>query len=97
MTVAFALAVFAASASAAVDDAQVAKPFPVAILCSRTAEHGSGGSTKICYYRCDWLQHASRNTNARAMTVKNYDHCPHLVPRWRLNHNKQFGPSAESR
>ena len=95
MSVAFALAIFAAST--AVDDAQAVKPFPVAILCSKTAEHGSGGSTKICYYRCEWLQSGRENTNARAMTAKNYEHCPHLVPRWRLNHNKQFGPSADSR
>jgi hypothetical protein len=97
MTVALALAVFAASASVATEDTQAIKPFPVAIICTKTAEHVSAGLTKICYYRCTWLEGAKEGANTSALTAKPYEHCLHLAPRWRLNHNRQFGPSADSR
>jgi hypothetical protein len=48
MTVALAFAVFAASAAA--QDPQAIKPFPVAIVCTKSAEKVSSGLSKICYY-----------------------------------------------
>jgi hypothetical protein len=96
MTVALALAVFAASASVAAQDAQAIKPFPVAIVCTKSTEKVSSGLSKICYYRCAWSG-ARDGVNASALTRKSYEHCPDWVPRWRLNHNRQYGPSANSR
>ena len=96
MTIALAFAVFAASASVAAEDAQAIKPFPVAIVCTKSAEKVSSGLTKICYYRCTWSG-ARDGANASALTTRSYEHCPSWVPRWRLNHNRQYGPSATSR
>lgn len=96
MTVALALTVVAASALFVAEDTQTIKPLPVAVVCTKTAEHSSSGLTKICYYRCTWFG-AREGTNASAMTAKPYEHCPQLVPRWRLNHNRHFGPSADAR
>jgi hypothetical protein len=81
MTVALAFAVFAASAAA--QDPQAIKPFPVGIVCTKSAEKVSSGLSKICYYRCAWSG-ARNGANASALTAKSYEHCPDWVPRWRL-------------
>jgi hypothetical protein len=82
------MAVFAASTSAAVEDASAIKPSTVAIICTAAGARVSG-LTKVCYYKC------ARSEGA--LTTRLYEHCPSWTPHWRLNQNRQFGPSGISR
>src|SRR5664279_5710368 len=89
VTIILALAVFAVSASANAEEAQLTlKPSRVAIFCTNSGEQVSG-LTKVCYYNC------ARSEGA--LTTKTYESCPRWTPRWQLNRNSQFGPSANSR
>jgi hypothetical protein len=93
MTIFLAMAVFAAAASAPVqdtlvEDAPTPKPSPVALICT-TAGARVSGLTKVCYYKCAGKE--------GAFTTRLYEQCPSWTPRWRLNHNRQFGPSGLSR
>jgi hypothetical protein len=82
-----ALAVFAVSASATTAETpSSAKPFKVAIFCTKSSQQTSG-LTKICYYDCAGKE--------GAMTRKTYDACPRWTPRWRLNRTGPFGPSRK--
>ena len=65
-----------------------AKPFRVAIFCTKSGQKASG-LTKICYYDCGSTQ--------GAMTTKTYEPCPRRTLRWRLNRTGPFGPSETSR
>jgi hypothetical protein len=86
MRVFLALAIFAVSSSAVASE-KPAKPYRLGLLCMKSGDHSSG-LTKICYYDCAGSEAAT--------TVKLYDQCPRWTPRWRLNHNSQFGPSGFS-
>jgi hypothetical protein len=84
-----ALTVFAVSASAiAAEPPDSAKPFSVAMVCTKSSQQTSG-LTKICYYDCGGTE--------GAMTVQTYDACPRRVLHWRLNRTGSFGPSGVSR
>jgi hypothetical protein len=85
-----ALAVLTVSTSA---QAEAARP-PVtsarlAIVCSKAGER-LGGLTKVCYYDCSphW---------EGAIKAPAYETCPARTPRWRLNHNSQYGPILRAR
>lgn len=83
-----ALTVFTVSASAiASESPDPAKPFKVAIVCTKSSQRASG-LTKICYYDCAGSE--------GAITVKTYDACPRRTFRWRLNRTGPFGPSGVS-
>jgi hypothetical protein len=93
MTIFLAMAVFAAATSAPVqeaplEDAPTREPSTVALIC-RTAGARVSGLTKVCYYKCAGKE--------GAFTTRLYEQCPSWTPRWRLNHNRQFGPSGLSR
>jgi hypothetical protein len=93
MTIFLAMAIFAASASAPVrdlpaQDAPALRPSTVSLICTTAGERVSG-LTKVCYYKCGGKE--------GAFTTRLYEHCPSWTPRWRLNHNRQFGPSELSR
>jgi hypothetical protein len=88
MTIFLAMAVFAASTAATVEDTQTPKPTTVALICT-TAGARVSGLTKVCYYKCAGKE--------GALTTRLYEHCPSWTPRWRLNQNRQFGPSGLSR
>jgi hypothetical protein len=98
MTIFLAMAIFAASTSAHVQDLSVQdlsaqdvpsiRPSTVSLICT-TAGARVSGLTKVCYYKCGGKE--------GAFTTRLYEHCPSWTPRWRLNHNRQFGPSELSR
>jgi hypothetical protein len=73
----------ASAVSSSVASETPARPYRPALLCMKSGDRSSG-LTKICYYDCA--------RSEAATTVKLYDQCP----RWRLNHNSQFGPSGFS-
>jgi len=84
-----ALAVLAASTSALADDASLpVTPARLAVVCTKSGER-LGGLTKVCYYDCArW---------GGAMKAAAYETCPAWTPRWRLNHNSQYGPIRKAR
>lgn len=88
MTIFLAMAVFAAATSAPMEDAPTLKPSTVSLICTAAGARVSG-LTKVCYYKCSGKE--------GAFTTRLYEHCPSWTPRWRLNHNRQFGPSGLSR
>jgi hypothetical protein len=93
MTIFLAMAIFAASTSAPVQDLPAQdvpslRPSTVSLICT-TAGQRVSGLTKVCYYKCGGKE--------GAFTTRLYEHCPSWTPRWRLNHNRQFGPSELSR
>lgn len=63
--------------------AESAKQAGSDILCKEVGER-VGGLKKTCYYNCGTWE------GGRAENI--YDRCPSWTPRWRLNHNSQFGP-----
>jgi hypothetical protein len=77
-----AFTVFTMSTPAISPDA--AKPFNVAVICTKSGEHTSG-LTKVCYYSCV--------KSEGAVTVPPYEACPAWKPRWRLNRTGHFGPN----
>jgi hypothetical protein len=84
-----ALTVFTMSASAiAAESTNTAKPFTVAMFCTKSGQKASG-LTKICYYDCGGTE--------GALTTKTYEPCPRRTLRWRLNPTGPFGPSETSR
>jgi hypothetical protein len=88
MTIVLALAVLTVSASAIEDAPQTVKPSRVSIMCTKSGEH-LGGLTKVCYYSCAGSEGALKEPA--------YEACPGWTPRWRLNHNSQFGPNKKAR
>ena len=83
------LTVLTMSASAiAAESTNTAKPFTVAMVCTKSGQKTSG-LTKICYYDCGGSE--------GAMTAKTYEPCPRRTLRWRLNRTGPFGPSGISR
>jgi hypothetical protein len=99
MTIFLAMAVFAATTSAPVQnlpvqdltmqETQIPEPSTAALICTAAGARVSG-ATKVCYYKCAGKE--------GAFTTRLYEHCPSWTPRWRLkDHNRQFGPSGLSR
>ena len=99
MTIFLAMAVFAATTSAPVQDlavqdltmqeTQIPEPSTISLICTAAGSRVSG-ATKVCYYKCAGKE--------GAFTTRLYEHCPSWTPRWRLkDHNRQFGPSGLSR
>jgi hypothetical protein len=94
MTIFLAMAVFAVTTSAPVQDAPTQdtpalKPSTISLICTAAGARVSG-ATKVCYYKCAGKE--------GAFTTRLYEHCPSWTPRWRLkDHNQQFGPSGLSR
>ena len=94
MTIFLAMAVFAATTSAPVQDLtmqerQIPEPSTAALICTAAGARVSG-ATKVCYYKCAGKE--------GAFTTRLYEPCPSWEPRWRLkDRNRQFGPSGLSR
>ena len=79
MAIFLAMAVFAAAASAPVDDLTVQEtaapePSTVSLICTAAGARVSG-ATKVCYYKCAGKE--------GAFTARLYEHCPSWTPRWR--------------
>ena len=82
-----ALTALTVSASAIASEApDPAKPFNVAMVCTKSGQRASG-LTKICYYDCAGWE--------GAIKVNTYDACPRRTFRWRLNRTGPFGPSEK--
>jgi hypothetical protein len=84
-----ALAVLTVSTSAPMNEASpLVTPVRLAVVCTKSGER-LGGLTKVCYYDCARWE--------GAMKAAAYDTCPAWTPRWRLNHNSQYGPIRKAR